>query len=90
MANDHAADDDAASNHPVTITVNNKPVTVTGPKATGLQIKQAAIDAGQNIELSFTLSQLQPNGRYKNVTDKQVVTVNPQSVFTATDDEDDS
>jgi cell division protein ZapA (FtsZ GTPase activity inhibitor) len=90
MSSDDAPKAGAAGNHPVTITVNNQPVTVMGPRTTGRAIKQAAIDAGQRIELSFTLSQLQPNGRYKNIGDDQPVTVNRQSVFTATDDDDDS
>ena len=40
--------------HPVEIVVNKKPVEIEGPTATGLQIKEAAIAAGIDIELGLT------------------------------------
>lgn len=76
--------------HEVTITLNKKPIIVVGPRVNGAQIKQAGIDQGREIELSFTLSEQRPNGRWENVADDQVVTVNKNSVFMATDDDDDS
>lgn len=79
-----------SGHHQVTITVNKQPVVVEGPRPTGGQIKAAAITAGLPIEMSFILSQLQPNGRYKNVGDDEPVTVNKTSVFRATADDDDS
>jgi hypothetical protein len=74
----------------VTITVNNRPVTVTGPRLTGLEIKQAAIDQGVPIGLDFVLSELRPNGRPRIVGNEDVVTVNKNSKFTAVADDDDS
>ncbi len=38
--------------HLVDIVVNTRPVEIAGPKATGLQIKEAAITQGVPIELS--------------------------------------
>lgn len=74
----------------VTITVNKQPITVNGPRLTGLEIKQAAIDQGVPIGLDFVLSELRPNGRPKIVGDNDVVTVNKNSEFTAVADDDDS
>jgi hypothetical protein len=79
-----------AAGKTVTITVNRQPVAVTGPRLTGLEIKQAAIDQGLPIGLDFVLSQLRPNGRPKIVGDNDVVTVNKNSEFTALADDDDS
>ena len=40
--------------HEVVITVNEKPVPISGPRVTGLQIKEAAIAAGVLDETSIT------------------------------------
>lgn len=76
--------------HRVTIHVNKKPVIVEGPRLTGLQIKEAAIAQGVAIGLDFVLSKINPNGRPEIVGNTDVVTVNKNSKFTATDDDDDS
>jgi Multiubiquitin len=76
--------------HDVTITVNNKPVVVTGPRLTGLEIKEAAINQGVDIRPSFILSQKEPGSRPKIIGDNDRVTVNKNSVFVANDDDDDS
>lgn len=78
------------SGHQVTITVNTKPVLVTGPRLTGLEIKQAAIDQGVDIKLGFILSEIEPGTRPKIIGDNDPVTVNKNSVFVANDDDDDS
>lgn len=52
-----------AAKKAVTIKVNKSAVSVTGPRLTGLEIKQAAIDQGVPIGLDFVLSQLRPNRR---------------------------
>lgn len=75
---------------PVTIHVNNQPVKIDGPRVTGLQIKEAAIAQGVAIGLDFVLSENRPNGRPEIVGNDDVVTVNKNSRFTATDDDDDS
>lgn len=80
----------AAAARTVSITVNNRPVTVTGPRVTGLEIKQAAIDQGVPIGLDFVLSELRPNGRPQIVGNEDPVTVNKNSKFTAVADDDDS
>lgn len=89
MATDEA-DAAAKGGHSVTIHVNNQPITVDGPRLTGLQIKEAAIAQGVSIGLDFVLSKLNPNGRPEIVGNADVVTVNKNSKFTATDDDDDS
>lgn len=76
--------------HQVTIHVNKQPVTVDGPRLTGLQIKEAAIAQGVAIGLDFVLSKINPNGRPEIVGNADIVTVNKNSMFTATDDDDDS
>ncbi len=74
----------------VVIHVNNQPVSIDGPRVTGLQIKEAAIAQGVAIGLDFVLSALRPNGRPEIVGNEDIVTVNRNSRFTATDDDDDS
>jgi hypothetical protein len=76
--------------HDVIITVNEKPVTVTGPKATGLEIKQAAIAQGVQIGLDFQLSEELANGRTRIVGDAEPITVNKNSRFDAVAGDDNS
>ena len=76
--------------HEVVITVNEKPVTVIGPKVTGLQIKEAAIAQGVQIGLDFQLSEELANGRTRIVGDADEVTVNKKSRFDAVAGDDNS
>jgi hypothetical protein len=76
--------------HTVTVHVNNKPVEVPAPKATGREIKAAAIAAGVKIQADFVLSEELPNGKSKIVGDDDSVTVNPQSRFLAIAPDDNS
>lgn len=76
--------------HVVTITVNEHPVNVTGPKATGLEIKQAAIAQGVKIELSFVLQEELPNRHTRIVGDHDEVTVTKHSRFVAVAPDDNS
>jgi hypothetical protein len=76
--------------HVVTITVNEKAVEIAGPKATGLEIKQAAIAQGVNIQLSFVLSEELPNRKTKIIGDNDEVTVNKNSKFVAVAPDDNS
>lgn len=46
----------------LTIKVNKKPVKVAKRRLTGLEIKQAAIDQGVNIKVSFVLYELKKDG----------------------------
>ena len=84
--NEHAA----RGGHEVVITVNEKPVTVIGPKVTGLQIKEAAIAQGVQIGLDFQLSEELANGRTKIVGDAETITVNKNSRFDAVAGDDNS
>jgi hypothetical protein len=76
--------------HLVTVTVNENTVEIEGPKATGLEIKQAAIAQGVKIELSFVLSEELPNRRTRIVGDTDVVTVTKHSRFIAVAPDDNS
>ena len=74
----------------VTVTVNKHPVEVPAPKATGLQIKEAAIAQGVEIGLDFHLALIKPNNKRELIGDKDKVTVNKNSVFVATAGDDNS
>lgn len=76
--------------HLTEILVNEHKVMIAGPKATGLAIKQAAIDAGVRIQLDFVLSEEHPNGRSTPVPDDVEVTVHPGARFTALPHDDNS
>ena len=75
---------------PVGITVNNKPVKLDGHKASGLDIKKAAIDQGVPIELDFHLARLGPDGKYDPVDDADPVEVSDGSEYVATAGDDNS
>jgi len=81
---------DQGRGHEVTVTVNNKSVTVTGPRVTGLQIKEAAIAQEVQIELDFLLSEELPSGETRIVGDSDTVTVNKHSKFTDVAGDDNS
>jgi hypothetical protein len=76
--------------HLVTIHVNDRPVNVAGPKRTGLEIKEAAINQGVPIKLDFALSELLANGGTRAVGNSDEVTVNAETRFTAIDVDDNS
>lgn len=76
--------------HHVTITVNERPVVVTGPRLTGLEIKQAAVTQGVPIRIDFLLSEELPNGRTRIVGDTDTVTVTKHSRFDAVAPDDNS
>lgn len=80
----------ALSSHQVTITVNERTVIVTGPRLTGLEIKQAAIAQGVPIRTDFLLSEELPNGRTRIVGDGDTVTVTKNSRFDAVAPDDNS
>lgn len=74
----------------VTVTVNTKPVTVEGPRTTGLAVKQAAVEQGVQIGLDFVLTMELGGGQTRTVGDDDVITVNPQSSFIANAGDDNS
>jgi hypothetical protein len=56
-------------NHTVVVTVNEQPVKLHGEKATGAQIKAAAIAQGVQIQQNFVLQEELPNGKSRVVGD---------------------
>jgi hypothetical protein len=76
--------------HDVTFQVNAMPVTMQGPRVTGLEIKQAAIDAGVPIQLDFVLSEEINANRTRIVRDNEPVTINRNSSFDAVAGDDNS
>lgn len=76
--------------HPVEVTVNERPVTLSDQTATGLEIKQAAIAQGVPIQLDFVLQQELPNGQHKVIGDHDDVKLHPRDRFTAIADDDNS
>ena len=76
--------------HIVTITVNEEPVNISGPKATGRQIKEAAIAQGVKIDFGFVLSEEIGPHRTRIVGDNDEVTVRKGSRFVAVAPDDNS
>lgn len=76
--------------HLVDIIVNTKPVRIEGPKATGLQIKEAAIAQGVKIQVSFQLSEKLGDHKTKVIGDTDTVTLHEGAVFAAVADDDNS
>ena len=75
---------------PVFVHVNRKEVKIDGPRASGLEIKEAAIEQGVDIELDFQLAMLDPEGKQKIIGDKDFVEVSDKSEFFATASDDNS
>lgn len=85
-----ALSEDVPHIHVVDITVNNQKVEVVGPKATGLQVKEAAVAQGVKIDLDFQLAELRESGERRIIGDEDVVTINKNSKFVATAPDDNS
>ncbi len=79
-----------SQDHEVTILVNESPVVVMGPRITGGEIKQKAIDQGVRISLDFVLSEELSDRRSRVVGDAEEVTVNKNSKFIAVAPDDNS
>jgi len=76
--------------HEVEITVNGRPVTIEGPRRTGLEIKQAAMEQGVQIDVGFLLYEDRGDGTRKPVGDADEVAVHKGSKFIAVADDDNS
>lgn len=74
----------------VTITVNFKPVTMPDRHATGLQIKQAAIAQGVNIQLDFILFRDRGHGRRDPIRDDESIELHRGERFEAVPGDDNS
>ncbi len=74
----------------VTIEVNDHKVEMHAGPATGLEIKEAAIKHGVNIQLNFVLQVQLPNGSSKVVGDDDKVALTEHLAFTAIAADDNS
>jgi hypothetical protein len=73
----------------IEIIVNKKTVTVTKHKITGLEVKQAAIDAGVQIQLTHQLALIKEKKR-QIIGDTDEVKVENGTTFVATASDDNS
>lgn len=73
----------------ITITLNRQPVTMTDKHPTGLEIKQAAITQGVEIQIDFQLSQ-KVGKKFKPVSDEQRVKIDEGDEFRAVAGDDNS
>lgn len=74
----------------IEIEVNAKEVEMTKEEVTGLEIKEAAIAQGVNIQPTFVLQQELPNGSSKIVGDRDKVQLRKHLRFTAIAPDDNS
>lgn len=74
----------------IEIGVNTKPVPIRRGVHTGLQIKQAAIEAGVAIQLDFILSLETGAGQTRIIGDRDRVRVKPGQQYLAIADDDNS
>jgi hypothetical protein len=74
----------------VEIIVNKKPVRIEGHEATGLEIKQAAIHQGVDIQLDFQLAEIRPDGEHRIIGDADKIHLHEGEKFIATASDDNS
>lgn len=75
----------------VTVKVNQKSVLLEDHRVTGLEVKQAAINQGVQIEVDFLLTLEARGGQpARIIRDDETITVTKHSEFTANDGDDDS
>ena len=74
----------------VTIEVNDRKVEMPAGPATGLEIKEAAIKQGVNIQVNFMLQMQLPNGSSKVIGDDDKVPLTEHLSFTAIAPDDNS
>jgi hypothetical protein len=76
--------------HEVTVEVNGKPVEVA-KNLTGLQVKEAAIGQGVEIQLDFILVlEAEHHQEPREIADDEEITVDKHSRFTANDGDENS
>ena len=75
---------------PVTIEVNDHKVKMPGGPATGLEIKEAAIKQGVNIQPNFVLQVQLPNGSSKIIGNDDKIPLTEHLSFTAIAADDNS
>ncbi len=74
----------------IIITVNERPVTFTEHKVTGLEIKQAAIKQGVAIQEDFVLFEVKCDSPLKQIGDCETITLHEGQKFRATAPDDNS
>ena len=74
----------------VTIEVNEHKVEMPNGPATGLEIKEAAIKQGVNIQANFVLQLQLPNGSSRVIGDEDKVPLTEHLAFTAIAPDDNS
>ena len=74
----------------VTIEVNDQKVEMPSGPATGLEVKEAAIKQGVNIQVNFVLQVQLPNGSSRVVGDDDKVQLTEHLAFTAIAPDDNS
>jgi hypothetical protein len=75
----------------ITITVNNKPVTFHSAEVNGLQIKEAAIAQGVDIQLDFQLWEEAHGGHeMRSIADDEPVKIHNNLEFTCNTGDHDS
>ncbi len=72
------------------ITVNGQFVVVPKEKLTGLEIKEAAIQAGVPIQVDFVLSEVRPSGEQKIIPDDREIPLKTGDEFWAIPGDDNS
>lgn len=92
MQIDAAKDTESISKKPKTITVNvnERPVTFSEHKATGLEIKQTAIKQGVAIQEDFVLFEVKGNSPLKQIGDCESIALHEGQKFRATAPDDNS
>jgi Multiubiquitin len=76
--------------HEVIVSVNEQPVKLQGHKATGAQIKAAAIAQRVQIQQNFVLQEELPNGTSRVIGDNDEVQLRAHLKFTAIAPDDNS
>lgn len=74
----------------VTVEINGNPMVLDEKVMTGLEIKQAAIAQGQQIQPDFVLQLQRPNGEYDVIGDHDEVRVHKGMDFTCIAPDDNS
>ena len=74
----------------IEIEVNDHKVKMPEGPATGLEIKQAAVDQGVSIQTSFVLQLHLPNGSSKVIGDNDKIQLSEHLAFTAIAADDNS
>ena len=80
----------AEKEHAVTVSVNEQPVELLGKRATGAQIKSAAIAQHVIIQPNFVLQEELPNGTSRVIGDNDGVQLREHLRFTAIAPDDNS